>query len=93
MITRKLSRVVASEELETRFASEFIQCMASGEQDDLMKFYFFAKENKGKAFLIEASVHLRTFEISLVVKIEESEFSKDFMKLVYKILQPLIQAS
>ena len=89
MITRRISREVTAEIIENRFAAEVIQCMASGEQDDSLKFYFFARETKGKAFLIELDVNLNNFELSLAMKSEYSEFAKDFMKIIYRILQSL----
>jgi AP-4 complex subunit beta-1 len=91
MITRKINKIVTAEIIENSFGAELINCMASGGDDETLKFYFYAREIKGKAFLIELELSIPTFELSLIMKSENPDFSKDFMKIVYKVLQPMIQ--
>lgn len=89
MITRKVHRAATAEVIENKFAEQRIQCMASGEQDNSLKFYFFARETKGPAFLIEMDVNLLNFELSMAMKSENPELAKDFMKIVNMLLVSL----
>lgn len=92
MITRKLTRFSSTEDFENRLAGEFIQCMASGEQDIGYKFYFYARElTQKKAFLLEVDANLQVGELVVCVKCENPEFSNEFMKILYKAIQPFIQ--
>ncbi|OMJ95891.1 hypothetical protein SteCoe_616 [Stentor coeruleus] len=92
MITRKLTNFSSSEDFENRLAGEFIQCMASGEQDIGYKFYFYAREStQRKAFLLEVDANLQVGELVVCVKCENPEFSNEFMKILYKAILPFIQ--
>lgn len=89
-LTRKLLRFTSPEEFESRFLTEKIACMASGEQDYGYKFFFFARDSTQKAFLLEIDIYLQTLEISIIMKCEKPELSNEFTKILLQALQGII---
>ena len=72
-----LSRALATSELEELLKKDHIYCMASGQKEDVSKFYFYAEQRLGsdsttRLFMVECSVTNATKHIAFVFKTESS---------------------
>ena len=91
-LSRKLAMPVEVEQVEQMFSEYQIACIASGGQDGEMKFYFYARDERNIAYLVELNVSLNNYELEFVLKVQDQTYSKDFMVILSKALGPLIQA-
>ncbi|CAG9324707.1 unnamed protein product [Blepharisma stoltei] len=88
---KQLLRMATVEQVEELFAENSVNCVASGNQDGVMKFYFYAKEAKGgNPFLIELVMIISNAELSFTLKSQDSSQIQDFLEIFYQILAPLI---
>lgn len=86
-----LTRLATIEQVEELFLDNSVVCIASGNQDGILKFYFYAKENKtGNAFLVELVMTPTIAEISYTVKSQDPAQTQEFLGVFYQILSPLI---
>jgi len=86
----KLTRILArfpsninEKWIEDAFALCNMYCIASGEQDNELKFYFYSKYIRTNSFIfMELSINKGTEEFGVVVKTENEEVSPYFVKYV-----------
>ena len=72
-----LKSALASGELEELLKKDHIYCMASGQKEDVSKFYFYAEQrlrsnSATRLFMVECSVTMKTKHIAFVFKTESS---------------------
>ncbi|OMJ95927.1 hypothetical protein SteCoe_660 [Stentor coeruleus] len=91
IIKRKLARFYNLEDFENNFLSESIYCIASGEHEYGFRFYFYAKENYGKVFVVETDINLQTLELIIRIKCQNPEYLKKFLEILSKPIQHFIQ--
>ena len=74
-------------------AAASIFCIASGEQDDQMKFYFYARDSANFAYLAEITLQVSAAALNIVIKAQEGSNVAEFSKLFTGVLGPLIQTN
>ena len=73
-----LSTLPSAEDLEAKAAALHIVCMASGDLGDLLKFYFFGKDNQDKLYFAEVVLNKPKSHFSAVIKTEAHNRADDF---------------
>ena len=96
-LTRMLNnKQITVQQVEDLMAAGNINCIASGQQDFTMKFYFFARAviitqaESRAAFLIEMVIELDAREVSYKVKTQDPSLGRDFLIRLNNTLTPII---
>ena len=91
---RRLSRYINIEEVENIMAAAGINCIASGDQVGVLKFYFYGKEIKTSSlFLIEMVVTNASKDVLITLKSQDNSMNESFMKIVNRVASSFLQPS
>ena len=75
-------------------AAAGINCIASGDQVGVLKFYFYGKEIKTSSlFLIEMVVTNASKDVLITLKSQDNSMNESFMKIVNRVASSFLQPS
>ena len=78
----KLDSVPQTDVLIQLFLKRKIFCLASGEQGNSRKYYFYARESKkGPLFMAEVTLSIQTCNLSVVLRVKNSDDIPGFQKV------------
>lgn len=79
--------------IESLMGSNQIICKASGEVDDVMKLFFFAKAGQTSLFFLEVEIVPAQRDITVNVKTTDQELLPEFLKVLSTAMSPIINFS